>query len=82
MNFFINSDLSNLSSGIEHAQLKRLRLFQQFGQPVKILTTFYRNNWAEGPGRFGLTTNDVLNIFDYFVHNIPVHYRPNQISPF
>lgn len=82
MNFFINSDLSNLSSGIEHAQLKRLRLFQQFGQPAKILTTYYRNNWAEGPGRFGLTTNDVLNIFDYFGHNIHVHHRPNHIAQF
>lgn len=79
MNFFINVDLSNPSSGIEHSEIKRLRLFQKFHQPAKIVTTFYRNNWTAGPGRFGVAVQDVINIFDYLGGNDNNFYQNNTI---
>ncbi|UQS83207.1 glycosyltransferase [Bombilactobacillus thymidiniphilus] len=77
MNFFINTDLSNASSGIEHSQIKRLHLFQQFQEPAKIITTFYRNNWAQGPGKFNVALDDVINVFDYFGNNRTDYFQVN-----
>lgn len=79
MNFFVNVDLSNPSSGIEHSEIKRLRLFQKYHQPAKIVTTFYRNNWAAGPGKFGVDVQDVINIFDYLGENENDFYQKNTI---
>ncbi|MGL5884958.1 MAG: hypothetical protein ACRCY2_02900, partial [Bombilactobacillus sp.] len=79
MNFFVNVDLSNPSSGIEHSEIKRLRLFQKYHQPAKIVTTFYRNNWTAGPGKFGVDVQDVINIFDYLGENESDFYQKNTI---
>ncbi|MBA1394274.1 hypothetical protein EQ500_10450, partial [Lactobacillus sp. XV13L] len=82
MNFFINVDLSNAGSGIEHSEIKRLRLFQKFNQPAKIVTTYYRNNWAAGPGKFGVQLDEVINIFDYFGQNENDFYQRNTIDDY
>lgn len=82
MNFFVNVDLSNASSGIEHSEIKRLRLFQKYNQPAKIITTYYRNNWAAGPGKFGVQMDEIINIFDYFGDNDNDFYRSNTIEEY
>ena len=41
MLFFLNDGIQENKSGIEHAQIKRLKLFKQFKQPAKIVTRQY-----------------------------------------
>lgn len=75
-------DLSNISAGIEHSEMNRLRLFQQHQVPAKIVTTYYRNNWAAGPGKFGLDLDDVINVFDYFGENHVDFYQTNTVKDY
>lgn len=37
MNFFLNSSFNAKNSGIEHAQLKRAKLFEKFGEDYRLV---------------------------------------------
>ena len=43
MLFFLNDNIQRNKSGIEHAQIKRLHLFEKYHQPAKIVTRQYSN---------------------------------------
>lgn len=47
MLYFLNDNFQENKSGIEHAQLKRLKLFKHFNQPAKIVTRQYSNEFAQ-----------------------------------
>ncbi|WKN28265.1 hypothetical protein MUB42_03325 [Apilactobacillus kunkeei] len=75
MNFFLNSSFNEKNSGIEHAQLKRAKLFEKFGEDYRLvfrewnpLLHFYLNN-------NGISDKYILNIFDYFQKATDVQKR-------
>ncbi|MFN1208399.1 glycosyl transferase family 1, partial [Enterococcus lactis] len=64
MNFFLNSSFNAKNSGIEHAQLKRAKLFEKFGEDYRLvfrewnpLLHFHLNN-------NGIADKYILSIFD------------------
>ncbi len=68
-------------SGIEHAQLKRIRLFKNHQVPAKIVTRDYdpQLHYNQIISKSGLDDDDLLNEFDYFQNATHVKQRP--ISP-
>lgn len=68
MFFFVNQYLLSNNSSIEHAEIKRLKLFEQHNVPAKLVTCDF-SPILHGNGtlkRFGLTDDEIINMFDYF----------------
>ena len=65
MNYFITSQISGLTSAIELAQIKRLRLFQQLNQSAKIITRQSLNQQNSILKELQIE-NDVINLVDFF----------------
>ncbi|UQS81862.1 glycosyltransferase [Bombilactobacillus folatiphilus] len=59
-----------------------MRLFHEHQEPAKIVTISYRNNWADGPGKFDVQLDDVINIFDYFGQNHTDFYQANPVQAY
>ncbi|MGM9907519.1 glycosyltransferase [Limosilactobacillus sp.] len=66
MLFFLNDGIQENKSGIEHAQMKRLKLFKQFEQPAMIVTRQYSNELHLVTKHAGIADADFVNLFDYF----------------
>ncbi len=66
MYYFVNEYLYDKNSGIEHAELKRLRLFKQMGVGAKLVTREYNPMLHRIMAKFGLGESDVVNMFDFF----------------
>lgn len=66
MLLFLNDGIQENKSGIEHAQMKRLKLFKQFQQPAKIVTRQYSNELHLVTRHAGIADADFVNLFDYF----------------
>jgi poly(glycerol-phosphate) alpha-glucosyltransferase len=66
MIFFINAQMPEKKSGIEHAQLKRLKLFKKMHQAARIVL----RDWSSETHRLtklaGLDDADVISMFDYY----------------
>lgn len=66
MLFFLNDNIQRNKSGIEHAQIKRLHLFEQYQQPAKIVTRQYSNELHLVTNEAGIDDHNFINLFDYF----------------
>src|SRR5699024_1718260 len=66
MLFFLNDNIQHNKSGIEHAQIKRLHLFEMFDEPAKIVTRKYSNELHMVTAEAGIADEDFVNLFDYF----------------
>lgn len=66
MLFFLNDNIQRNKSGIEHAQIKRLHLFEKYDQPAKIVTRQYSNELHLVTAEAGIDDRDFINLFDYF----------------
>lgn len=69
---FINENFQDNKSGIEHAQIKRLKLFKHFNQPAKIVTNRYSNELHRVMNEAGVADADFVNLFDYFQEAVDV----------
>ena len=67
MNFFVNQYLVTKNSSIEHAELKRLALFNGH-EPgsAKLLTQDFAPTLDQTLERFGLQRDAVINMYDFF----------------
>ncbi|GAB6092849.1 glycosyltransferase [Furfurilactobacillus curtus] len=66
MIFFLTDWFRWNVSGVEHAQIKRRKLFKHHGKNIKFLTVLpnaQNNHYAT---RLGLTTDDYINCFDWY----------------
>ena len=66
MLFFLNYNIQRNKSGIEHAQIKRLHLFEKYHQPAKIVTRQYSNELHLVTAEAGIDDRNFINLFDYF----------------
>lgn len=66
MFYFVNQYLLSNNSSIEHAEIKRLNLFKQNKVPAKLVTRDYDNIIHATLSRFGLTDQQLVNMFDFF----------------
>ncbi|EPD09232.1 Poly alpha-glucosyltransferase, partial [Lacticaseibacillus paracasei subsp. paracasei Lpp48] len=64
--FFLNDGINFNKSGIEHAQVKRLRLFKHHEVPARIVTRQFALNLHEITRDAGIDDDDFVNLFDFF----------------
>lgn len=66
MIYFVNTNIDFNKSGIEHAELKRINLFKKHQTVAKIITTEWNTNFHQICDDAGLTSSDLLSLFDYY----------------
>lgn len=66
MFYFVNTGFAKGMSGVEHAQLKRLALFNRFNTEAKIVTQNFSLDLHKVMRSVGVDDNQVVNLFDYF----------------
>ena len=66
MLFFLNDNIQENKSGIEHAQIQRLHLFEQNSEPAMIVTRQYSNVLHDIIRHAGINEEHFVNMFDYF----------------
>lgn len=66
MNFFVNQYLMALNSGVEHAEFKRLQLFQAHQAPTKLVTRQFDGLLHQNMRRFNIGDDQMANMFDFF----------------
>ncbi|WEV38556.1 glycosyltransferase [Lactobacillus sp. ESL0680] len=80
MYYFLNNKIDLNSSGIEHAEIKRLKLFQEFNVNTKIVTFGYDRFAHRNIKSYGLTDDDYINMYDYFAGTIKFKSRVMTID--
>ncbi len=68
MNYFINFGMPASKSGIEHAQIKRKRLFDKHGEPYVFLLRDWERDLHTNTANAGITDDHLVNMFDYYQH--------------
>lgn len=66
MFYFLNDNIQEKKSGIEHAQIKRLNLFNQFQVPAKIVTRQFATDLHKVTNAAGIADQQLINLYDYF----------------
>lgn len=80
MLYFINFGMPDHKSGIEHAELKRLKLFEQHDYPCKIIARDWNANLHTTANAAGVDDDHLLGMFDYYQHAEHVAARHLTIS--
>uniref|UniRef100_UPI00403EFB91 glycosyltransferase n=1 Tax=Lentilactobacillus hilgardii TaxID=1588 RepID=UPI00403EFB91 len=78
MYYFLDNRLDPKSSGIEHAEIKRLRLFHQLGEKAQLVMCDFNRFAHDNLRLYGLTDDDYINMFDYFAGT--VHYPARDLT--
>ena len=66
MFFFINGALNKQNSGIEHAQIDRSRVFDQYNMPYRLLYVNWNPQMSRWLPRFKLKPEKCVTMFDYY----------------
>ncbi|MGX4645502.1 glycosyltransferase [Holzapfeliella sp. JNUCC 80] len=72
MIYFVNQYLMTLNTSIEHAEIKRVKLFKKNNIPAKIVTRDFNTMMTENLKSFGLDGTQMLNMYDYFRQTLDV----------
>lgn len=75
MLFFLNDNIQENKSGIEHAQIQRLNLFNRYHEPAKIVTRQYSNELHLVTKHARIVDKDFVNLFDYFQDAVTVQHK-------
>ncbi|MFD1392965.1 glycosyltransferase [Lacticaseibacillus jixianensis] len=74
MFYFVGNVFSSEITGIESAQLKRLKLFQLFHEPAKVVSTGSAMARTVNARKYGLTKETYINEYD-FLCEVPFDFR-------
>lgn len=80
MYYFLDDNMQDHKSGIEHAQIKRLNLFNSFKVPAKIVTIQYNNELHRVTQAAGIADNQLVNLYDYFQETLDIPAQPKMIQ--
>lgn len=80
MIYFINEGIQENKSGIEHAQIKRLRLFSKHHQMAKIVTRQWNPNLHNVTSASGIDDSHLSNMFDYYQGATELDAKPMKIN--
>jgi len=69
MYYFVNTSINPKKSGIEHAEMKRLALFDQHQVPAKMVTRFFSLSLHQTLKAAGISANNQVNLFDFIQHS-------------
>ncbi len=70
MYYFLDNRLDANSSGIEHAEVKRLKLFKRNHVKAKIVTSEFNRFAHRNLPLYGMTDDDYVNMFDFFAGTV------------
>ncbi|AVK61073.1 poly(glycerol-phosphate) alpha-glucosyltransferase [Lactobacillus sp. CBA3605] len=65
MYYFVNTSINPKKSGIEHAEMKRLALFNQHQVPAQLVTRFFALNLHQTLKNAGIAEKNQVNLFDF-----------------
>lgn len=82
MNFFLTNNISPSMSGIEHAQIKRLHLFQNEGGEAMIVTVKHWTNTHTVLEDIGIPNDQHINAFDFYQGTHDVEFKENGIEQY
>lgn len=80
MNYFITDMLGYNPTGIENAQLLRMRLFHKHQVPAKIITTNYNRFLDLNCFRAGVDISDVFNVSNYYQDALSFDGEPTTLT--
>ncbi|MDF7638654.1 accessory Sec system glycosyltransferase Asp1 [Lactobacillus sp. ESL0791] len=80
MYYFLNEQLAANCSGIEHAELKRMRLFHKYGVPAKLVMSGYNRFGHQSLKLYGVAEEDYINMFDYYADAQNYHEPPMSVN--
>ncbi|MFZ2352274.1 accessory Sec system glycosyltransferase Asp1 [Paucilactobacillus nenjiangensis] len=66
MFFFVNEYILGQNSSVEHAEFKRIKLFDQHNEPARIVTRNHDNQLHRTIKKFHLIDGQIINMFDFF----------------
>ena len=66
MLYFVNFGMPDYKSGIEHAELKRLQLFEDHQLPCKIIARDWNRTLHMTANAAGVDDDHLLGMFDYY----------------
>ena len=66
MYYFINEYILQKNSSVEHTAIDRVKLFNRYQTPAKIVTKMYDRLLHRTIDDFGVKSDEVLNMFDFF----------------
>lgn len=66
MFYFINEYILQKNSSVEHTAMNRVKLFNHYKRPAKILTKNYDRLIHQTIKKFGIADNEIVNMFDFF----------------
>lgn len=69
MYYFVNTSINPKKSGIEHAEMKRLALFNQHHVPAKMVTRFFSLSLHQTLKSAGIAAKNQINLFDFIQHS-------------
>ena len=82
MNFFLTNNVGQQTSGIEHAQVKRLKLFLDHGAEAAIVSTFYYSRFHYDFHKNQLDDAHSINLFDFFLDTLDYPLQANTLADF
>ncbi|MFC6293729.1 glycosyltransferase [Lactiplantibacillus daoliensis] len=82
MYYFLNDNLQFSKSGIEEAEINRLRLFKAHHNAAAIVTRIFAMDLHAVIQGAGLVDADVINLFDFFCGSQTVPTQPLMLADF
>lgn len=80
MNYFITGYISDNLSGVELAQIKRLRVFEAHKEPAKLVSIDWSSKNQFLVHKHHLNNNNSINLFSYFQRNSEYHGKKMTIN--
>ncbi len=78
MYYFVNTSINPKKSGIEHAEMKRLALFNQQQVPAKIVTRFFSLALHRTLKAAGIAEHNQINLFDFIQQS--TDFKPVRLT--
>ncbi|OTG86052.1 glycosyltransferase [Acinetobacter sp. ANC 3813] len=82
MYFFLSAGIGQSLTGIEHAILKRGKVFNSCGMQYKIVTLNHNPDYKKNLDIHGISESNFLNIYDTFQNIIFKQFKENNLKNF
>lgn len=80
MNFFLNKGFKAANSGVEHAELYRLRAFNELKEESRLVLTDLTPKLPEFLNSWQVDLRQVLNLYDYLMAEMPEEYLEHGLT--
>ncbi|MCT4488179.1 glycosyltransferase family 4 protein [Levilactobacillus parabrevis] len=82
MYYFLNDNMQYSKSGIEQAEINRLRLFDKHQVPAKIVTRVFSMELTNILRQAGIARKNFVNLFEFFCNSLDVETQSFTMNDF